>query len=114
MNSLIGRTIEVKTAGEPSRFPNLSIDKSTATSVPLPGVLLIETRPAVHLDDRADDRKAQPGSCRARLVRLGAAVEALEDVGQLGGVDAHARCRPRELSTVVRGASVTRTSRPAA
>src|SRR5262245_29587971 len=42
---------------------------------------------AVHLDDRVDDREAEATPRAARLGRLRSAVEALEDVGQLRGVD---------------------------
>ena len=57
----------------------------------------------MHLDYRAHDRQAQTRSRGARLVRLCPAVEAFEDVRQLGGVDAYARIGYAQLSTVSGG-----------
>ena len=50
-------------------------------------------RAAVHVDDRAHDREPEPAAAAARLVRPRAAVEALEDVRQLGRRRCRRRCR---------------------
>ena len=46
---------------------------------------------AVHVDDRLDDRQAEPAAAAARLVGQRPAEEPLEDPGQLGRVDPDAR-----------------------
>ena len=58
---------------------------------PIADAALDLDRAAVHVHDRADDREPEPAPAAARLVRPRAAVEALEDVRQLGRLDADAR-----------------------
>src|SRR5439155_12727946 len=58
---------------------------------PRPQPALDGHRAAVHLDDAAHDGQAQPAAAAARLAGARAAEEPVEDPGQLGGVDAHAR-----------------------
>src|SRR6185436_16946789 len=46
---------------------------------------------AVHVDDRVDDGQPETAPAAACLVRPRASVEALEDMRQLGGLDADTR-----------------------
>ena len=80
----------------------------------LPGVDSMDTVPAVHLDDRAHDREAEPGAGAALLVGLRAPVEAVEDVRQLVGVDAHAGVGDDQLGAIRRSARSSTVTRPPA
>ena len=65
----------------------------SGTRCPRPISLATSIVPVVHLHDRPRDREPEAASRRARLAGVRAAVEALEDVRQLVGGDARARCR---------------------
>src|SRR5262245_42184857 len=54
----------------------------------------------VHVDDRASDGQAEPGSARALLRPARAAIEAVEDVLELGRVDTHAIVTDGEAGTL--------------
>ena len=85
----------------------------TTKRVPLADPALDLDRAAVHVHDRADDRQPETAAAAAGLVRPRAAVEALEDVRHLGGVDADARVGHLDPCAVGRRRDVDR-HRPAA
>ena len=72
----------------------------TTTVVPVPTPALHGDAAAVHVHDRLHDREPEAAARPARLVGPRAAVEALEDVGDLAGVDPDARVAHLEPGAV--------------
>ena len=78
----------------------------TTNDEPPPEAAVDDHPAAVHVDDRLDDRQAQAAAAAARLVGQRAAVEALEDPGQLGRVDPHPVVADLDLGAALDGPHV--------